>query len=128
LLHNDDGSLTVVRESSVYETDPVGFLDQPSFLNMVVRIETTKTPLELLAHVLDVEQRLGRVRTFRNAPRTIDIDILLYGDQVIQEPDLKVPHPRMLERRFVLEPLHEIDPDLVHPVTGRTIRSHYADL
>jgi 2-amino-4-hydroxy-6-hydroxymethyldihydropteridine diphosphokinase len=128
MLRDDDGSLTVVRESSVYETDPVGYLDQPSFLNMVVRVDTTKAPLDLLAHVLDVEQRLGRVRTFRNAPRNIDIDILLYGDQVIQEPELKVPHPRMLERRFVLEPLHEIDPDLVHPVTGRTIRSHYADL
>jgi 2-amino-4-hydroxy-6-hydroxymethyldihydropteridine diphosphokinase len=121
-------TMRVLRRSSVYETDPVGYLDQPAFLNMVVAVETSLSPRELLARLLKIERELGRVRTFRNAPRIIDLDILLVGSMILDEPDLQVPHPRMLERRFVMEPLSEIAPDLVHPITGRTIASHYADL
>lgn len=120
--------MRVLRRSSIYETDPVGYLDQPPFLNMVVAVETSLSPHELLARLLEIEQELGRVRTFRNAPRIIDLDILLFGQAVFEDPELQLPHPRMLERRFVLEPLNEIAPALVHPVTGRTIASHYADL
>jgi 2-amino-4-hydroxy-6-hydroxymethyldihydropteridine diphosphokinase len=121
-------TMRVLRRSSVYETDPVGYLDQPAFLNMVVAVETSLSPRELLARLLKIERELGRVRTFRNAPRIIDLDILLVGSMILDEPDLQVPHPRMMERRFVMEPLSEIAPDLVHPITGRTIASHYADL
>lgn len=96
---------------------------------MAVAVETSLAARELLAVVLEIERRQGRVRTIRNGPRIIDIDILLYGSEVIAEPDLHIPHPRMLERRFVLEPLAEIaEPGLTHPITGRRIADHYADL
>jgi 2-amino-4-hydroxy-6-hydroxymethyldihydropteridine diphosphokinase len=118
----------VVRESSKIETDPVGFLDQPAFLNMAVEVETTKSPRELLAAILTIERQLGRVRTIRNGPRTIDIDILLFGSVLVEEPDLTIPHPRMTERGFVLQPLAELCPDLIHPVTGLSIREHLRKL
>ncbi|MCL2878210.1 MAG: 2-amino-4-hydroxy-6-hydroxymethyldihydropteridine diphosphokinase [Acidobacteria bacterium] len=114
------GNLT--RISSVFETEPVGYTDQSWFLNQVFELETSLTPHELLARCNEIERDGGRVRTFPNAPRTLDLDILLYGDQVISEPDLTVPHPRMTERRFVLEPLAEIAPELLHPVEKKTIR------
>jgi 2-amino-4-hydroxy-6-hydroxymethyldihydropteridine diphosphokinase len=123
-----EAGVQVLRESMKIETDPVGFLDQPVFLNMAVEVETTKSPRELLAAILTIERELGRVRTIRNGPRTIDIDILLYGSLQIQEPDLTIPHPRMTERGFVLQPLAELCPDLVHPVTGHTIREHLRKL
>lgn len=110
----------VVRFSSVYETDPVGYLDQPAFLNMVVALSTTLSPLRLLIGMQAIEQDLGRIRTFRNAPRTIDLDLLLYGDAIIDEPTLTVPHPRMDERAFVLVPLVEIAAAEMHPKHGRT--------
>ncbi|KIL39381.1 hypothetical protein SD70_20160 [Gordoniibacillus kamchatkensis] len=97
----------VAAESSVYETEPVGYTDQPAFLNMVVAVRTLLAPRELLAVILDIERSLGRVRTLRWGPRTIDIDLLLYGDAEVSEPDLTVPHPRMGERAFVLVPLLE---------------------
>ncbi len=124
----DDSRTRVLRRSTIIETDPVGFLDQPAFLNMAVEIETSEAPRGLLEKLLAIEQKLGRVRTFKNSPRTIDLDILLFGSLVVDEPELTIPHPRMLERAFVLEPLSELCPDFVHPVTGRTIREHYADL
>lgn len=95
----------------MYETAPVGYVDQPPFLNQVIAVRTTLDAPSLLHILLDIERALGRVRTIRNGPRTIDMDILLFGDAVIDLPDLKVPHPRMLERRFVLEPLAEIAPE-----------------
>lgn len=105
--------------SSVYETDPVGYEDQGAFLNMVVRLESRLEPRELLALGRRLEAEHGRERTFRNAPRTLDVDLLLFGDRRVSGDDLTVPHPRMGERPFVLIPLLELDPDLGDPVTGR---------
>ncbi|HEX6589852.1 MAG TPA: 2-amino-4-hydroxy-6-hydroxymethyldihydropteridine diphosphokinase [Longimicrobiales bacterium] len=107
--------------SSVYETEPVGFRDQPDFLNIVVRAHTTLPPDELMQQLIAVERAMGRERTFRNAPRGIDIDLLLHGDLVVDMPELVVPHPRMVERAFTLLPLIELDPSLRHPVTGERL-------
>ncbi|MGK7310661.1 MAG: 2-amino-4-hydroxy-6-hydroxymethyldihydropteridine diphosphokinase [Candidatus Longimicrobiales bacterium M2_2A_002] len=104
--------------SDVYETSPVGYLPQPDFLNLVVRLRTALRPIELLEAVRAIEEERGRERRFRNAPRTLDIDILLYGDRVVTEPGLEVPHPRMTERAFVLVPLLELDADIADPRTG----------
>ena len=113
----------VVAVSSLRETDPVGYADQPRFLNGAAAVETELSPRELLDGLLAVERELGRVRGDgpRYGPRAIDLDLLLYGDRVVEEPGLTVPHPRLAERRFVLEPLHELDPGLRLP-DGRAVR------
>jgi 2-amino-4-hydroxy-6-hydroxymethyldihydropteridine diphosphokinase len=111
---------TVKATSGLYETEPVDFPDQPWFFNCVVGLETGKTPRELLAYALAIEEGMGRRRTRGKGPRTIDIDILLFGDRVIDEPGLKIPHPAMHERRFVLEPLAEIAAEAFHPVCNKT--------
>jgi 2-amino-4-hydroxy-6-hydroxymethyldihydropteridine diphosphokinase len=113
--------LRAVRVSSFYETEPLEVLDQPWFLNAVVEAETDLFPKQLLARVQRIEQVLGRRRLKPKGPRTIDIDILLYGGAVIDADELQVPHPRLAERRFVLEPLAELAPNLHHPVTGRSV-------
>lgn len=114
-----DPELEVEAVSSIRETDPVGVVDQPRFLNAAIRLATELAPGPLLERLLAVEQQLGRVRTEeRYGPRTIDLDLLLYGDEIIDEPGLRVPHPRLAERRFVLEPLAELDPGLVVPGLG----------
>ncbi len=118
--------IRVLRVSSVYESEPVDVRDQPWFLNLVVEAETDLFPRQLLARTQSIERKMGRVRTRPKGPRTIDIDILLYGDAVIDSSDLTVPHPRMAERRFVLEPLAELAPDLRHPVTRATVREMLA--
>jgi 2-amino-4-hydroxy-6-hydroxymethyldihydropteridine diphosphokinase len=110
----------IVHRSSLYETEPQDVSNQPWFLNIVVECETRYFPLQLLTTVLGIEREIGRKRgaaTIRRGPRLIDIDILLYGNSTIENPRLTVPHPRILERRFVLEPLLEIAPKLRHPVT-----------
>ena len=112
----------VVAVSSFYETEPVEFTAQAWFLNCAVALDTEKTPKELLAGILDIEQQLGRRRGQKKGPRIIDIDILLFGDSIIEDPGLRIPHPAMHERRFVLEPLAEIAPDVIHPVVKQTIR------
>lgn len=101
----------VVSRSSLYRTAPVGFLDQPAFINAVAGVETGLAPRELLDAMFEIEKEHGRVRSVRNAPRTLDLDLLLYGALSISEPGLVVPHPRMHERAFVLAPLAEIAPD-----------------
>jgi 2-amino-4-hydroxy-6-hydroxymethyldihydropteridine diphosphokinase len=113
----------VSNASSCYETEPVGFLDQPWFLNQVIEFETGLDPLELLSFCNGIEASRGRIRTFPNAPRILDLDILLYAELVISWERLIIPHPRMTERRFVLKPLAEIAPDLVHPVLKKSMRS-----
>ena len=119
-------SITVVRRSSLFETEPRDFLDQPWFLNAVVEIETGLDPYALLDRTRDIEDRLGRIRIADKGPRTVDIDILLFGDVLVSGPDLQIPHPRMSERRFVLEPLREIAPGLRHPGTGKTVEAMLA--
>ena len=110
--------------SSIYETEPWGYANQPYFLNCAIRIRTSQNPIELLALVKSVETMVGREPSFRYGPRSLDIDILFYGDQVIscETPDLHIPHPRILERSFVLIPLLEIAPTLVHPSSGIEIQ------
>jgi 2-amino-4-hydroxy-6-hydroxymethyldihydropteridine diphosphokinase len=112
----------VLRVSPIYETEPVDYTDQRWFLNLVVEAETTLFPMQLLARIGKIERELGRVRTVPKGPRTIDIDILLYGKAVVQCAALQIPHPRMAERRFVLAPLADLAPDLRHPLTHLTVR------
>lgn len=112
--------------SSVWRTEPVGYSDQPEFWNLVLCGTTELSPEDLLAAIQDIEAAGGRTRSFPNAPRTIDIDLLLYDDRQITRPELTVPHPRMLERGFVLRPLAEVAPWWVHPITGERIADHLA--
>lgn len=108
-------TIKVVAVSSLYQSAPVGITDQPDFINAAAAIETTSTARELLAQVLRLEQKLGRVRAVRWGPRTIDIDILAFADQTVQQPDLTIPHPRLEERAFALVPLAELAPGLCLP-------------
>jgi len=123
-LLRSSSRLEVVRASSWIETEPVGGPPQERYLNGALEVRTHLGPRGLLDHILAVEDALGRVRTVRWGPRTIDIDLLFHGEAVVAEPDLEVPHPRILERAFVLEPLAEIAPHWKHPVTGRTVLEH----
>jgi 2-amino-4-hydroxy-6-hydroxymethyldihydropteridine diphosphokinase len=111
--------IDVVAVSKVRETDPVGVLDQPRFLNAAARLETNLPPRVLLNRLLGVERELGRVRNERYGPRIIDLDLLVYDDQVVDEPGLRLPHPHLHERRFVLEPLNDLDPSLEVPGRGQ---------
>jgi 2-amino-4-hydroxy-6-hydroxymethyldihydropteridine diphosphokinase len=114
--------------SAWYETQPVDVPDQPWFLNCVVAIATEKTPRELLKLALQVEAAMGRLHMREKGPRKIDIDVVLFGDRIVDEPDLKIPHPAMHQRRFVLEPLVEIAPQARHPGLGKTARELLAAL
>ena len=109
----------LIAQSSLYRSAPVGYLNQPDFVNAVAAIRTALTPRALLEALLAIEREHGRVREFANAPRTLDLDIVLYGERVIREPGLTVPHPRMHERAFVLVPLAQIAPGVQVPGRGR---------
>lgn len=111
----------LIKGSSVYETEPVGMEEQPWFLNSVLWIKTEMAPMELLMRLLEIEREMGRVREVRFGPRPIDLDILVFGRLIVRDEALEIPHPRMHQRRFVLEPLAEIAPQLVHPAIGVTV-------
>ena len=114
--------LHIAKVSSIYDTEPTGDIEQPRFLNLVCQAQTKLAPTELLTLAKGIESKLGRTPSKPNASRPIDIDILLYGDQIIDTPKLVIPHPRLTERAFALIPLAEIVPTLVHPVSGKTIK------
>lgn len=120
LIGNIKG-IKVTKQSSIYETAPIGYTDQPNFLNLCLEIETELSPQQLLKHCLDIEQQLHRVREIRWGPRTLDIDILLYSDDIIETDNLSVPHPRMQERAFVLIPLNDIASDKKDPRLNQKI-------
>ncbi len=107
--------------SRLYETAPAYVLDQPAFLNMAVKGQTALSPIDLLTHLKQIETGMGREKTVRYGPLSIDLDIIFYNDLILDTPDLQIPHPRMVERGFVLRPLADIAPDFVHPVLKRTV-------
>jgi len=111
----------IIAHSAIHETEPQDFLDQPKFLNMAIEVETKLSPEQLLAAIQKIESEMGRQRTIPKGPRTIDIDILFYNNLVVKTPQLEIPHPRLLQRSFVLAPLSEIAPGLRHPITGATM-------
>ena len=112
----------ITRVSSLYETEPVGYLDQPRFLNAVVALETALAPVDLLRALLGIERELGRTRSFPNAPRALDLDLLLVDDVTLETAELNLPHPRLHDRAFVLVPLADLAPEMVHPESGQTVR------
>jgi 2-amino-4-hydroxy-6-hydroxymethyldihydropteridine diphosphokinase len=118
----ESADLQITRASSIYETEPRDLLNQPWFLNQVLEAQTTLFPRQFLARAKKIEREIGRTRTVANGPRVIDIDILLYGESIVRADGLEIPHPRLADRRFVLEPLAELVPDLRHPLTKKTIR------
>jgi 2-amino-4-hydroxy-6-hydroxymethyldihydropteridine diphosphokinase len=122
-INNLTPQMNVKAKSHVYETPPWGFADQPPFLNQVVKVETYLEPEPLLYHLKRLETALGRVPNFQNGPRLIDIDILLFDDLVVNSPEIQIPHPRLHERAFVLAPLADLAPALVHPGLNRSVSS-----
>ena len=127
--------IRVIRASGVYETEPRDMQDQPWFLNQVVEVETSLFPKQLLTRLQKIEAAMGRVRTRAQGPstppkgpRTMDIDILFYGSSIVSTPGLEIPHPRLTDRRFVLEPLAELAPDFRHPRTRQTVREMLAQV
>lgn len=121
----ENKEIEIMQQSSIYETAPVGYENQDAFLNMVLEIDTSLSNMTLLEVCQEIEQKLGRERTIKNGPRTVDLDILLYNNENRELPRLRIPHPRMHERAFVLVPLYEIAPDKVMPTDGALIEDLY---
>lgn len=111
----------ITQKSSIYNAEPVGFKDQPDFLNMVIEIKTELNPVELMIKLEEIEHKMGKNKEFENGPRLVDLDILFYDDKVVKYKDLEIPHPRLHQRNFVLTPLNEIAPKLIHPTLDKTI-------
>ena len=128
LLRLEAEGVQIVHRSSIHETEPQDFRDQPWFLNMAVEVETNLTPQELLAAIQKIEREMGRQRIIPKGPRTIDLDILFYENLILKTPELEIPHPRLTHRLFVLDPLSEIAPDFRHPFTNQTVRELRAAL
>ncbi|MHB9926044.1 2-amino-4-hydroxy-6-hydroxymethyldihydropteridine diphosphokinase [Clostridium botulinum] len=124
----EERGMEIIKVSSIYETEPYGVLDQDSFLNGVVKIETNLTPEDLIGELLNIEKQLNRVRERRWGPRTIDLDIIFYDDLIINEKDLVIPHKDMENREFVLKPLCDIDENFIHPVLKKSVRELYDGL
>lgn len=120
--------VTIEKISSIIETEPYGVVNQPKFLNCVLKGRTLLSPFELLEFVLEIENKMGRKRLFKWGPRNIDIDILFYDDCVIDTEKLKIPHPELHKRLFVLEPLYEIEKDFIHPVLKKSVYDLYTQL
>ncbi len=120
--------IKVTKKSSRYETEPWGVRDQPKFINMVVEADTDLSPEEVLKVIKEIERNFGRRETLRWGPRVVDLDILFYNDLVIDEPDLRIPHPHMHERDFVLKPLSEIAPEAIHPLLKKTVREMLSEV
>jgi 2-amino-4-hydroxy-6-hydroxymethyldihydropteridine diphosphokinase len=127
LLALEDACGIVSRRSAIYETAPWGKADQESFLNQVLQIQTNLDPMALLNAILSIEEKLGRKRNIKYGPRLIDIDILFYNNEVVQEKGLIIPHPQMQFRRFVLQPLAEIAPEKIHPLSHKSVQQMLAD-
>jgi 2-amino-4-hydroxy-6-hydroxymethyldihydropteridine diphosphokinase len=121
-------AVTVLERSPVYETPPWGVTDQPAFLNMVIKGETRRKPQRLLKHLKSLETQLGRLPSVRYGPRKIDIDLLFYDGILLKTPELTIPHPNLHERAFVLVPLADLAPELLHPVFGKTVRQMLAEV
>jgi 2-amino-4-hydroxy-6-hydroxymethyldihydropteridine diphosphokinase len=117
----------IVKQSSIYQTAPWGKTDQPDFLNQALIVETKLDAHSMMASLISIELRAGRERAEKYGPRTLDIDILLFNDEIWEEPNLKIPHPELARRRFALTPLNEIAPDLLHPALHQSIRQLYID-
>jgi len=126
-IHELD-QVSVINQSAIYETEPVGYKDQNKFLNQVIEVNTSQTALELLELCQSIEDRLGRKRNVRWGPRTIDLDILLYEQEIIEMDQLLVPHPRMTQRAFVLIPLMELAPNLILPIINKTVSEQLESL
>lgn len=124
----EENQMKIVKKSKIYETEPYGYKEQPPFINGVILVETHLSCREVLERLLSIEKQLGRERIIRWGPRTIDLDIIFYNNEVYNEEDLKVPHPDMQNREFVLKPLCDIDPDFIHPVLKKSIRDIYNSL
>jgi 2-amino-4-hydroxy-6-hydroxymethyldihydropteridine diphosphokinase len=120
-------AVRILARSPIYETPPWGYADQPYFLNQVIQGETMLEPVELLDLLKKIEAEMGRVKLIQNGPRVIDLDILFYDDRIIESERLTLPHPRMAGRGFVLMPLADLVPELVHPISGLTIRAMLAE-
>jgi len=118
----------ITAKSRIYETEPIGYKEQDKFLNMVIELSTKQTPTELIVKLQEIEHKMGRKREIENGPRTIDLDILLYNQESIDTQYLKIPHPRMHKRKFVLEPLNEIAPNANHPVLNKSVNQLWTNL